>query len=701
MKKFFLSCAGLSLVVGLAGCGPAGDEGPAGPQGSSDVEARTARTAGESPTALTSGVLKDNMDTSVRPQDDFYRYVNGAWLGRTEIPAERVRWGSSYQIIEKNEQRIKTILEETAADADATAGSDVQKIGDFFTAYMDRQRADTLGLEPLAARLAAIEAVQDHADLLPLFGWMTRHGQDSPFGFYVDRDRENTQRYLFYLWQGGLGLPDRDYYLRDDEKFGQIRSDYEAYIRRILELSGLAGSDQAASNILGLETQMAAAHWPKEKTRDRLATYNLMDREQLRGLGADFDWDAYLGAAGLADTEELVVGTPSFFEGFADLYRQTDLETWRQYLRFKLLDSHAYYLGQEFFDTRFEFYGRKLRGQEQPLERWQYAVNQVNALLGDAMGRIYLDKYFPAEAKIRTEAMVENLRVAFRESIDALEWMSEETKAEARNKLAALRVYVGYPGHWRNYDALEIRPDDLVGNRLRALAHDYDYELGKLASGPVDGEFGLPTQSFNAYYRPTAGELVFLAGFLQPPMFDLAADDAVNYGALGRVIGHEVSHAFDDQGRKVDEKGENRDWWTEADAARYETLAQKLAAQYEEFEPLEGLHINGQLTLGENIADLAGTIVAYRAYLKSLDGKEPPVIDGFTGAERFFIGASQINRSKLREGYLREMLLSDPHSPPEYRTTGVVPNMTEFYAVFDVKPGDGHYRDSADRVRIW
>ena len=649
---------------------------------------------------MLSGVLVDNMDTSVRPQDNFYRYVNGAWLDRTEIPAERVRWGSSYEIIERNEQRLKTILEETAA-ADAATGTDVQKIGDFYTAYMDAERAAALGLEPLAGRLAAIDAVADHADLLPLFGDMIRHELESPFAYYVDRDRENTRRYLFYLWQGGLGLPDRDYYLRDDEKFAQIRGDYLAYVDRLLSLSGVADSEAAAGAIVDLETRLAEIHWPKENTRDRLATYNLMDREQVRSLGDGFDWDGYLAAAGLAGVDELVVATPSFFEGFATLFGATDLDVWKHYLRYKLLDFHAYYLSQAFFDTRFDFYGRILRGQEKPLARWQYAVNQVNALLGDAMGRLYLEKYFPAEAKLRTEAMVENLRAAFRESIDALDWMSESTKAEARKKLAALRVYVGYPGHWRDYDGLVIRPDDLMGNRLRALAHDYDYELRKLASGPIDGEFGLPTQTFNAYYRPTAGELVFLAGFLQPPMFDLAADDAVNYGALGRVIGHEVSHAFDDQGRKVDENGENRDWWTQADAERYELLAQALAAQYEQFEPIEGLHINGQLTLGENIADLAGTIVAYRAYLKSLDGEPAPVIDGFTGPERFFIGAAQINRSKLREGYLREMLLSNPHSPPEYRTTGVVPNMPEFYEVFDVQPGDGHYRAPEDRVRIW
>jgi endothelin-converting enzyme/putative endopeptidase len=441
--------------------------------------------------------------------------------------------------------------------------------------------------------------------------------------------------------------------------------------------------------------------WPKEKTRDRLATYNLKSRDDLAALTPDFNWSVYLEAAGLGGADELVIATPSFFEAFATMFPTISVSDWKQYLKYKLASYYAYQLGQDFFDVQFGFYGKTLRGQEEPRERWQYALSQINNLLGDAMGRIYLEKYFPEEAKQRTEAMVENLRAAFADSIDGLEWMSPETKAGAHKKLASLRVYVGYPGYWRDYTDLEIRADDMLGNTMRGQAHSFRSDVEKLQSGPIDGEFMRPTQTFNAYYSPTAGELVFLAGFLQPPMFDPDAEDAVNYGAIGRVIGHEISHAFDDQGRKVDENGENRDWWAPQDAEKYEALAQIIVEQYAQFEPLEGMHINGELTLGENIADLAGVIVAYRAYLKSLDGKQAPVIDGFTGQQRFFIGAAQINRSMSREGALREQLLSDPHSPSEYRTSGVMPNIPEFYDVWDVKEGDDMYKAPEDRVVIW
>jgi endothelin-converting enzyme/putative endopeptidase len=682
-------------LIGLAACGPAEES----ERQAQATDAAKMPLADEGST-LTSGVYVDNMDKATRAQDDFYRYINGAWLDSSEIPADRVRWGSSYEIIERNENRMRVILDETAV-ADAEAGSDVQKIRDYFNAYMDAERADLRGISALAEAFARIDTIEDHDDVLAQFGWSMQRGVADPFGFYVDRDREDTERSLFYLWQGGLGLPDRDYYLKDDEKFEQIRADYTAYVSRILELSGIDDPDAAAQRIMDFETRMAEVQWPKEKTRDRLATYNLKNRDDLAALTPDFNWSVYLEAAGLGGADELVIATPSFFEAFATMFPTISVDDWKQYLKYKLASYYAYQLGQDFFDARFGFYSKTLRGQEEPRERWQYALSQINNLLGDAMGRIYLEKYFPEEAKQRTEAMVGNLRAAFADSIDGLEWMSPETKAGAHKKLASLRVYVGYPGYWRDYTALEIRADDMLGNSMRGEANKYRADVAKLQSGPIDGEFLRPTQTFNAYYSPTAGELVFLAGFLQPPMFDPDADDAVNYGAIGRVIGHEISHAFDDQGRKVDENGENRDWWAPQDAEKYEALAQIIVEQYAQFEPLDGIHINGELTLGENIADLAGTIVAYRAYLKSLNGNEAPVIDGFTGQQRFFIGAAQINRNKAREGALREQLLSDPHSPSEYRTTGVMPNIPEFYEVWDVREGDGMYKAPEDRVVIW
>jgi len=660
----------------------------------------TAASGGSAAPMLSSGLLADDMDTTVRPQDDFFRYANGGWLARTEIPPERAAYGAFTEVHERNEKRLKVILEEAAA-ADAPAGSDMQLVGDFYASYMDKARANKLGLEPLGALLAQISAAKTHEDILRLYGRFIRLNVEDPFAFYVDRDRGDTRRSLFYFWQGGLGLPDRDYYTKDDEKFAEIRDAYVGYIGQILALSGADGSEDTAKSIMELETRLAALHWPQEKLRDRIATYNLMDRDALATMAPGIDWDIYLEAAGLGQQDEVVVGTPSFFTGFGDLFGETGVDLWRSYLRFKLINSFAKELSEEYFDASFDFYGRVLRDKQKPMERWQYALAEINGILGDALGRIYLERYFPEQARVRTAAMVDNLRAAFRESMAELDWMSPETRQQAMRKLDALTVYIGYPGTWREYAGLEILPDDLVGNEIRGRIFDFDAGLRELTEGPKDGEFGYPTHMVNAYYRPTAGELVFLAGVLQPPFFNLDADDAINYGAIGAGIGHEMSHAFDDQGRKVDEKGENRDWWTAEDAARYEARAAVLVEQFEQYEPIEGININGQLTLGENIADLAGLTIAYRAYQRSLDGREAPVIDGFTGNQRFFFGFANIWRTLAREGHLREILLSDPHSPGEYRVIGTLSNMPEFYEAFDVKEGDGLYRAPEDRVRIW
>lgn len=669
------------LLTALAGCDTKTPEPPVSAQ-------------------MSSGLDFQDVDESVRPQDDFYRFVNGGWLDRTEIPPERAAYGAFVEVHERNEKRLKAILEESA-DAEAPPGSDVQLIGSFYASYMDASRANEMGLEPLAGLLASIDQAQTRDDVLRLFGEFIRMDIEDPFAYYVDRDRGDTRRSLFYFWQGGLGLPDRDYYLKDDEKFAAIREAYVDYAATLLGLSGHTDAAEAARRIMGLETRLAEIHWPQEKLRDRIATYNLTDREGLEAMAPGFDWAVYLASAGLGDQQQVVVGTPSFFTGFGEIFAATGIDLWQSYLRLKLLNSFANQLGDEYAEANFQFYGKALRDQEKPLERWQFALNNINVILGDALGRIYLEHYLPDSARVRTEAMIDNLRAAFRESMDELEWMSAETREEAKRKLDALTVYVGYPGTWREYAGLEMRPDDLIGNKIRGLHFAFDARLRELVEGPRDGEFGRPTHVVNAYYRPTAGELVFLAGVLQPPFFDTEADDALNYGAIGAGIGHEMSHAFDDQGRKVDEKGENRDWWTPQDAERYEIRAARLVEQFAQYEPLDGVPINGELTLGENIADLAGLTIAYRAYQRSLGGREAPVIDGFTGDQRFFIGFARIWRTKAREGYLREKLLSGPHSPGPYRVLGTLSNMPEFYAAFDVGEGDGIYRPPADRVKIW
>jgi len=668
------------------------------------VATQTASAAAAAPAAseaaATSGIDLDNIDTGVRPQDDFFLYANGAWLDRTEIPPDEVRYGSWTEVRERNEARLKVVLEE-AAVADAEMGSDEQKIGDFYTSYMDEARVNELGIAPLSEELAMIDAADSYSDLARLFGHNMWLQLGAPFDYYVDRDRKDTSRHLFYLWQGGLGMPDRDYYLRDDEEFVAYRAGYVDYADRLLSMAGRADSRAAAESILALETRIAEIQWERTKTRDRIATYNPTPTADLAELAPGFDWQAYLDAAGLGSAEELNVSTPSFFTDFANLLPEVPIDQWKSYLTLHLLDGFAYQLSQPFFDARFEFRGRVLNGQEAPRERWEYALQNANVLLRDAIGRIYLERFFPPEAADRMNEMVANLRKAYSKSIDELDWMQPGTKAEAQKKLAALHVYVGYPAYWRNYKDVRIAAGDLMGNMLRGTRQTYRNDIDDLNKPPRNGEFGRGTQEVNAYYRPTAGELVFLAGILQPPFFDLEADDAYNYGAIGAAIGHEMLHAFDDQGRKIDEKGELRDWWAPEDAEEYERRTRKIIEQYNAYEPIEGLNINGELTVGENIGDLAGLTMAYRAYQLSLAGKPAPVIDGFTGPQRFFLGFASDWRIKSRDDFVRQQILSDPHSPARYRVIGVVSNMPEFYEAFDVKEGDRLWRAPEDRVEIW
>jgi putative endopeptidase len=691
MPRFWL----VAVAAALSACGHA-DKPVA-------VQSATAPTA-SAPVApdaqKKSGIPLDNIDQEVRPQDDFFRYVNGAWLDKTEIPPDEVRYGSWVEVRERNEARLKVVLEE-AALADAEIGSDEQKIGDFYTSYMDEARVNELGLAPLEDELALIEAAESYGDLARLFGRNMWLQLGAPFDYYVDRDRKDTSRYLFYLWQGGLGMPDRDYYLKDDEKFAAMRAGYVDYADRILSLAGHVDSRAQAEAILALETRMAEIQWDKVRTRDRIATYNPMLTGELAEVAPGFEWKTYLDAAGLGSAADINLSTPSFFTDFAKLLPEVPMDQWKAYLTLHLIDGYAYQLSQPFFDARFEFRGRVLRGQEAPRERWEYALQNANVMLRDAIGRIYLERFFPPEAGERMNEMVANLRAAYSRSIDELDWMQPQTKAEAQKKLAALQVYVGYPAYWRNYKDVEIIAGDLIGNMLRGTRQTYENDIGDLSKPPRKGEFLRGTQEVNAYYLPTAGELVFLAGVLQPPFFDLEADEAINYGAIGAAIGHEMLHAFDDQGRKIDEKGELRDWWAPEDAEEYERRTQKIIEQYNAFEPIEGLHVNGELTVGENIGDLAGLTMAYRAYELSLDGKPAPVIDGFTGEQRFFLGFGGVWRMKAREDFVREQVLSDPHSPEEYRVTGVVSNMPEFYEAFDVKEGDGLWRSAEDRVEIW
>ncbi len=651
------------------------------------------------------GLDPGNFDRSVRPQDDFYRFVNGTWLARTEIPSDRSRWGTFDELREQATADVHAIVEEAVAARAQTTDADVAKIADLYASFMDVAAIDAAGLEPVAPLMARIDAVASHRDLARLFGEMQAAGLGwiTPLGFWMDLDFGDTDRYVLYFTQSGLGMPDRDYYLADEGRFVEVRDDYRAYIRRLFELAGRDPADaaKAADAIIALETKLAEDHWPRAERRDRQKTFNPTAVDSLPAVAPAFDWNAFMDAAGLGSVDRIILREKSYFPAMAETIAATDLEAWRDYLRFKVLDSAAPYLPAPFVEANFEFEGRTLSGTPEIRPRWKRGVSAVESVMGEAVGRLYVARHFSPESKARMEAMVANLKTAFGQAIDELEWMTDPTKAEAQAKLANFGLKIGYPDKWRDYSGLEIRSDDLIGNILRSRRFEYEYDISRL-NGPVDrDEWGMTPQTVNAYYSPTRNEIVFPAAILQPPFFNPEADEAVNYGAIGGVIGHEFSHGFDDQGRRTDGKGLLRDWWTPADDARYRERADRLVAQYEQYEPIEGMPINGRLSLGENIGDLAGVTMAYRAWKLSLDGQQPAVIDGFTGAQRFFMGWAQIWRTKYREEALRRQLTVGPHSPGHYRVNGVVTNIDGFFDAFSVDTADGMWRPEDDRVRIW
>ena len=646
------------------------------------------------------GVDTANFDRSVRPQDDFYRFVNGSWLRNTQIPADRSTFGTFVELRDRSEAALHSLLEEAAA-SQHPAGSDLQKIGDFYASALDSARAESLGLRPLLPTLATIAQVDSRDDLPALFAELQRSGIQTPFSFFVNQDARQATRYIAYAGQSGLGLPDRDYYLKPEPRFAQTRTSYQEYVATLLRLAGQPDADAAAGRIMALEAAMADKHWERARNRDREATYNLRSLGELGQMMPGFDWSKYLTALDAHSTPAVVVRQPDFLQALGGLLQSVPLETWKEYFTFKALDAYAPALDSRFANAHFAFRGRVLQGLEEQRPRWKRAVQVTEGALGEAAGRVYVDRNFRPEQKARMQALVSNLVATFREGIDRLEWMSPETRAQAQAKLSAFNVKIGYPDQWRDYSALDVQRDDLVGNLLRSARFEHARNMRRLGQ-PVDRtEWGMTPQTVNAYYSSTMNEIVFPAAILQPPFFNPEADDAVNYGAIGAVIGHEISHGFDDQGRRSDGEGNLRDWWTEADNAAFKTRADALVAQYNTFSPVEGINVNGRLTLGENIGDLSGLAVAYRAYHRSLNGAEAPVIDGFTGDQRFFLGWAQIWRSKFRDEALRQQLLTDPHSPGEYRVNGVLRNMREFYEAFGVHEGDRMFVPTAERVIIW
>lgn len=660
-----------------------------------------------------SGIDSSALDPAVRPQDDLYAHVNGRWAAEHEIPADRAMDGSFRALHDQAEEQVRDIITEAAEQAGS--GGVQAQIGALYASFMDIDAVEAAGVEPLRPDLAAIEAATTRDGLTEVLGALQRSGAVAGTGFWVDNDAKDPERYVVYLSQSGLGLPDESYYR--DEQYAAVLAAYRPHVARMLRLGGWApdeaAADQAADRVVALETQIAAGHWDVVKDRDADLTYNPTTLAALATSAPGLDWAAWSRAlaAPAGALDDLVVREPSFATAFAGLWASEPIEDWQAWLAYHTITSRAPYLASELVEANFDFYGRTLTGAQELRDRWKRGVSLVQGVLGEAVGEVYVARHFPPAHKQRMEELVAHLVEAYRESITALDWMGEETKAKALAKLDAFTPKIGYPVKWRDYSGLEVRADDLVGNVRRASAFEQDYELHKIGR-PIDrDEWFMTPQTVNAYYNPGMNEIVFPAAILQPPFFDADADDAVNYGGIGAVIGHEIGHGFDDQGSKYDGQGRLEDWWTEADRTEFEKRTSALVEQYDAFSPaqLDGSHhVNGALTIGENIGDLGGLSIALKAYRIALrrsgqatDLADAPVIDGMTAAQRVFLGWAQVWRAKGRDEEIIRRLAVDPHSPDEVRCNAVVRNVDDFYAAFDVTPGDDLYLAPESRVRIW
>ena len=645
------------------------------------------------------GFDTSGMNRSVKPGDSFYEFANGAWSKKTEIPADRANWGVTAELRNLSDERMRTIIEDSARTGGAP-GSNARKVGDYFASFMDEAAIEKAGAAPLKPWLDRVTAIRTKSDLARAFGDGGRMNIGAPFGVGVEQDLKTNTRHAVYVGQGGLGLPDRDYYLDEkNPKFAEARTAYVRHIATMLKLAGLSDADARAQRIYDLEKKIATAHWTRAEQRQIDKLYNPMTHAELAQKMPGLDWKAYLEAAGVASQPTIIAANPSALAGAAKLVQSEPLETWKDYLRFRTIAATAPYLSKAFVDESFAFNSKTLQGVPQIKDRWKRGVDLVNAGMGEAVGQLYVARYFPPDAKAKADALVRNLIAAMDKRLAALEWMTPETKARARTKLAAFTPKIGYPDKWRDYSGLEIIRGDLLGNAMRAARFSSQHDLDKLGQ-PVDrGEWGMYPQTVNAYANPLLNEIVFPAAILQPPFFDPNADPAVNYGGIGAVIGHEISHHFDDQGSKFDPTGNMKEWWTPADVAQFKKYTASLVNQYGAYEPLPGSKINGELTLGENIADLAGLTIAYDAYKMSLGGKEAPVIDGFTGDQRFFLGFGQVWRQKFRDAFLQQLITTDEHTPGHFRPN-VVRNFDPWYAAFGVKDG-ALYLPPEQRIKIW
>ena len=665
-------------------------------------------------TGLRSGIDLSALDQAVRPQDDLYRHVNGRWLAQHEIPADRAMDGAFRALHDLSEERVRAIITDLAATEGLDPASTPAKIGALYASFMDTERVESLGVSPVAAELAQLAGATTRAELVEVLGALQRTGGGGAVAFYVDNDAKDPETYVTHLVQAGIGLPDEAYYRED--QYAPVREKYQPHVARMLGIAGVAAgtvwgttAEDGAARVVAIETALASHHWDVVRDRDADLTYNPMTLAELVTQAPGFDWRAWAAALGApaGSLDALVVREPSFATGFAKLWESADLADWKLWAAYHLITARAPYLDTATVEANFNFYGRTLSGAQEVRDRWKRGVALVERALGEAVGEQYVARHFPPEHKERMDVLVANLVAAYRESIEQLDWMTPETKLKALAKLERFTPKVGYPVRWRDYSALEVDATDLVGNVRRAHAFEQDFELGKIGR-PIDrDEWFMTPQTVNAYYNPGMNEIVFPAAILQPPFFDPDADDAVNYGGIGGVIGHEIGHGFDDQGSKYDGDGRLEDWWTESDRSEFTKRTTALIAQYDTFRPAQlpddGPHVNGALTIGENIGDLGGLSIAIKAYRIALGTPldEAPVMDGLTGLERIFLGWAQVWQSKGRDEEVARRLATDPHSPNEFRCNGVVRNIDEFHTTFGVGPDDALWLDPAERVRIW
>jgi putative endopeptidase len=645
-----------------------------------------------------SGIQAADMDKAVGPRNDLFEYANGVWLRKVQIPPDRSRYGVDVIMAEQSLTQLRALIEGARNSNDA----DARKVADLYDSFMDEARAEQQGAKPLQAEFELIDAMKSAKDVGPLMAQLDRIGVATPVGAFVAPDAKRSTQYALWLSQSGLGLPDRDYYLSDDAKLAGFRSQYREHIAKMLALLGDAHAGDEAARIVALETAMAKIQWSRVANRDPQKTYNPQTLAQLEALAPAVDWNSYLEKGGVPNPlPTLIVQQPDYLQGLSGLIKITPLVTWKEYFRFRLLSASAPYLSRAFVEEDFAFTQGVLRGTPKNQDRWKRGCELVDGLIGEASGKLYVAKYFPPKAKARIDDLVANLLKAYAQSVDQLSWMSDATKVEARAKLRKINVKIGYPKRWRDYSALAISPTDLLGNVRRGVQFENDRKLAQL-SGPIDrDEWQMTAPTVNAYYDPQLNEIVFPAGILQLPVFNPDAEDAFNYGATGATIGHEISHGFDDEGSQFDSDGNLRDWWTAEDHAKFKAKTDKLIKEYNGFEPVPGFHVNGELTLGENIADIAGIEIAYKAYTASLKGQAPPVIDGMSADQRFYLGYAQSWLSKTRDAATIEQVKSDPHSPEKYRVNGVVVHMPSFYDAFSVKRGDKMYLRPEDRVTLW